>query len=217
MTKRKKSKRKSRKKQKRTPKRPSSLSKTPFRTLSSKSSVLSSLSSLSSSPFSSPSWKTWWDVLVPAISVFVSTMDKDLTSRQVTLLENITACLNVLSDTIGGSRTRIRKATSRLTESIITGEHVLAFSRLKLYLVKLGFSSTSFRDGPLKVNMKPTEMFDLNQLKNDMRSVLESVSRSSSDQEKKDEVGRAFDFFNSAVEVVRSIEESIRTLDLSSL
>jgi hypothetical protein len=174
-------------------------------------SRLSSLSSHSSSP----TWKTWWDVLIPAIGVFVSKMDDDLSLREVSILENILSCLNVLDETIGGSTKYIRKATSALPESTVTFEHTLAFSRLKIFLVQLGFSRDTFKDVPLKVNMRPFEMFDLNKLRGDMNATFDAVLNSNVDREKKEDVFLAFQLFNDVMKGVRSIEESVRTLDLS--
>lgn len=112
-------------------------------------------------PYSSPSWMTFWPLLMATLGVVTAAAGHPLPEDVAARLEDVLTHVNVLGETIGGSTTKIRKATSSLPESAVRERHRFAHDRIKILLNSFGIGMQVFRDVPLRVNMRPSQMFDL--------------------------------------------------------
>ena len=117
----------------------------------------------------------------------------NLPSLLVTRVEKGMDALAVLDETIGGSTRKIRKATSRLPDSVVTGEHRLAYERVKLVLSSLGVSRSVWKEAPLRANMLARDAFHLVLLKEEVERVV--------GRREDPDVEGAMSFFRSKLEV----------------
>ena len=93
-------------------------------------------------------------------------------------MEEAFQMLNVIDETIGGSSKKIRKATASLDNAVIANDHRMAHGRLKFLLHNLGIRMWVFKETPLVVNMRPSQMFNLPLLREEVERMVASSSRS---------------------------------------